>query len=498
MMGTRSGLLLGLILTGTLQAATPDPDDMAALLSDLEASGGVLTQAEIAGLSSGPRPPATGGFFLGYGRRLDGATRLDALLERRGSLLSGRMRWRRDQGGDLVGGWLQVQSGAWQPEGGGGSVRHGFGLLSAPIGARQSLSPESTLLPRTPGWRPSTALTAANGQVGLALDGRLGGQQFLVAVSRDDLGQTTECARVGLVATGSHLGFMGLKRGQSQGQSLDARWERGPWRVVGEGARWRLDPAGAWQGAWALVVGWSDRRWRAEIQGAATEAAAPLTGALRPACLGSWQAQGWAARLSGRPGSGMHLGMSWCGDRSRDPDRVDRGPLERQQLAVAVSGRWSWGGHWEVRLRRAQHRQRSWDPDQPWLPAAVTSDRLRHWLLLQAELPTERGEVRVSWRRLEEGTEARNLSSIRWQQMLGTVQIRLGLQSAWGDPLDLVSVSAPVRGLIRLRHWGSWDSGILMGIQGQGAWQWELGGEVRRSTLGDLDAEMRASWGRRF
>ena len=115
-----------------------------------------------------------------------------------------------------------------------------------------------------------------------------------------------------------------------------------------------------------------------------------------------------------------------------------------------------------------------------------------------------RGRGSLSWRRLEQDGASRHLLTLRWDRHWPAVRLRLSLRSAWGDPLDLVAVSAPVAGLVRLRHWGAWAQGLGLGLSGGRRWRWRLGLEWRRpadqadAPAGGPSLETIAAGGLRF
>lgn len=496
-----------------------DPEDVAALLADLEAHGGILDEQDLALLEQALEEPAPRPAAVARGlwttavdwRQPAAGPRYDTRLRRDDQRLRLAARWRVDGADDQVMAWLQGGGGFWRVTGGAGSLGHGSGLLSAPLGARSSLGIDTSLLPAAPGWRPSLAATMPQRLQGLNVGierGRLGLQ---VGAARDLSGQRAQHLRLGLqhgqggwAGPGIAMGLLGLRRGASRAAGLDLRWGQGPWRLAAEAGLWRLDSEQAASRAWVLAARWRQRRWTAEFQAAGSRASGAMPGAQRPACLPGWQASGWAWRLSGRPSAGLRLRLAGAAGDDRDPRRAAGRLRTTHLLVLSVAGSWLEQGTWELRWRRHDEVVRNWDPQQSWLPAQEDRRRARTWWVLQTRHPAAAGgALQFECRRLEEAGRARNLLGIRFQSSSTAIRYRVGWQTAWGDPLDLVTVSAPVSSLLRLRHWGSWKSGLLLGCEGGGRsrWRWQLGGELRRRTEaagGDLVGEGRLLWGRSF
>jgi len=199
--------------------------------------------------------------------------------------------------------------------------------------------------------------------------------------------------------------------------------------------------------------------------------------------------KGWTASL-------VH---GLAGDRQ--PDNALGRRRRRSLLALRIRGGRRGGPTWELRLRHSDESRWSWDPFQPWQPATLSSRRLRTWLALGVAVPWAAGDGRLTWRRLEEAGLVRDLLTVQWERRQGDIRWRAAVQMAWGEPLDLVAVTAPVSGLVRLRHWGHWQNGVWLGAEGRGRWHWQLGAELRRRTRaggGNLGGEVHAALGHGF
>lgn len=500
------------VATSEPEALSPlDPDELAALLADLEALGGILSDEDLAMLVAAqagerlavePAATATGLWLLGADLRQDTAPRLEARLRRDHARVSlgGRLRRQADEQQAVF--WVRTAGPAWQVVAGAGSLGHGGGLLTAPLGARSSLDVGASLLPSAPGWRPSLAVTMPERLIGVAMDLAAGSASVQLGSAQDREGRPGHHLRL---AAGEgravSLGVLGLQRDRARAVGAELRWRRGPWRLNAETCIWRRDRQQEIEQAWLVTAGWRHGRSVAEIQAASSRAGAGMPQARLPASLPGWLGEGWAWRLRGQPLAGVRAGLVGRVGEARDHGGVVGRRQGRHELGAQLAGRWSARGTWELRWRRQEDTRESFDPLQPWLPVALESRRVRSWQFVSVGDAIAGGTGQVTWRRLEEAGRSRQLIGWHWQRSTGTVRWRAGWQSAWGDPLNLVTVSAPISSMIRIRHWGSWDSGLSAGCEGRGRWRWQLGGELRRrsaATGGGLLLESRLQWGRVF
>jgi len=505
-MRTLALLVLLALMPATAAAAQPlDPADLDALLAELEASGGILTTDELAALRlADPEPaPTRGGWQVALNARRGAPPRADLHAERRGRHWAGRLRLRRQAGDDRLDGWWQLTASGFDLALGGGTLVHGTGLLAASPGRRASLSTDASLLPPRPGWRSSTAGSTAATVRGAALSWSSPAVSLGLGVARDREGATARHLQLSSGAAGLQLTAGLVQRGGGQGLGLALDWRRTVWRLTAELARWRRAPQALPEQAWAVAARWRGGGWRIEGQAAASRAAAGLEGASRPACLEGWRGQGWALRVTGRLSPRLSVAAALGHGRRRDPEEAAGRLDERALLGLRVRGRADGGVSWELRFRRSEERRWRWDPLQPWRPAALDRRRSRNWLTALVSLPRGRDELSLSWRRLEEDGASRRLLAAVWIGRARWGRWRAGAHLAWGEALDLVAVSAPVPGLVRLRHWGGWQSGVLLGIGGGDRWRWELGGELRRrapaaSGPDGPALDILAAWGRSY
>jgi len=515
---------------GANEATALDPAELDALLADLEAQGGILGADERAELvaslertgaaaagGAGPQAPGIGGgWSLAVGARDGASPRLTGAVAGRGDRWAARLRTRRQGDARRLAAWARTGAGLWSLAVGDGVLVCGGGLAGAPRGRPRLAADESLRLPAA-GWRPSAALEASAPRTAASASVRVGGWQLAAGGALSGAAAGPGPAHVVAGWSGEAGGvLLGLVR-QPDGEAhtIDAGLAAGRWRLQVAAARWTLGTGAAGQ-AWAATGRWRGRRTALALQVASSRAGTALSGARRPACLSGWRGDGWAVQGRAHVGASVQAGLVAGVAYDRDPDAASGRQRQRGVLEAAFAGRFGpAGGAWEVRLRRVQEAWSAWDPDRPWRPAAVSERRDRLWLVARLRSPLgAASEGSLSWRRLEDGGEARQLVALRWSARAGAVTWRAEVQSAWGAPVNLVAVSAAVPGLVRLRPWGRWDQGLLMGLHGgRGAgWRWQLGGEWRRGTgapaagadgaaprvAGRRSWEVLASVGRRF
>jgi hypothetical protein len=115
-------------------------------------------------------------------------------------------------------------------------------------------------------------------------------------------------------------------------------------------------------------------------------------------------------------------------------------------------------------------------------------------VILKARLPD--WDLQVSGRTLAEHrgwirdggwpSRRRNLLGLKadWKLRSGW-SVRAGWSGAWGQDVDLVSVSSPLPGYVLPRHWGHWSTEACGGItRRSGPWRGDLGFSLREPALG--------------
>jgi len=463
--------VLALLAGVALGDDTPADDELQQALDEVAAAG-ALVDPEV--LSFWDASEAQVRWSL-RGRD-DGPTVHDLRLAAEGHGVRLGARWRRQTAGDEGAGWLEWATGRQRLGAGAGGFHHGAGLVSAAPGARARLDAGSSLRPATAGWRSSTSVTSERvTAVWAAL--RAASVGLHAAAGRDEEGRPMQLAMVGVGET-NRLSALWVQRADGQGLSLAASSRRGDWRLDSEVARWH----GSNRALTATVTG-RPRGWVLEAQGAVADAAEPMPGALRPASLLGWRGRGWSLRAVGRPWPEVRAGLLLAGAICREPEpaRGDLRTRHRCELTVSGTG-------WRLRWRHDEEQIWAWQDEAPWLPPAAGSRRPVTWLAVTVRRPVAHGEALLDWRRRQELEGARQLLALGWRRELGAVRFQARCQAAWGQPLDLVTLSVPVYGYFLVQHWGHWDAGAWFAVEGRGRWRWQLAVAQRRQRrgLGDL------------
>jgi hypothetical protein len=496
--------------------AVVDAAELDALLAELEAEGGILTAEERAALARGLRADVAEDDETGGGRAGGEAARGFAVLamtagparapraltglEVHGAAWRVRLRASRRADEQRLALWIRATHPRWRFSVGDGVLACGGGLVAAGYG-RSRLAADDGLTTAAAGWRTSAALIRDRPRPAATLALQARGWQLDVGLAPGDSGRTDGHVQAGWGTRGARAVLTTLRRADGQAGAADLALVRAGWSLGAAGGVWRRGDGQAGIG-WVVAAGHDAGTWLAELQLAAAGGAQPLDGARRPACLSGWRGSGWALRAQARAPARIRAAMVVGASRDRDPDEARGRRRERRTLEVVLGRRVRGAISAELRLRRVTDTTHAWDPLQPWLPATPDGSRDRIWIVASLAGPVQGGEGRVAWRRLEEAGEARNLLAVRWRRASGAVIVHAAATSAWGAPVDLVAVSAPVPGLVRLRHWGGWSQGLQLGLRSAGGAGWQLGGEWRRrapaSTATGPSYEVHAGWRQRF
>jgi hypothetical protein len=403
---------------------------------------------------------------------------------------------------------------------GGMGWQHGLGLYSAGPGLWRSLSAGSALagggerLAPYAGHAESRAVWGASGRTTIrgltvcALAGRL--QMADPAGTNPNVGLgstalTWQRGRASLLAgrQGPFLGGSFLTEVQSQ--RANVRLEVAGWRRRGQK---RPDLA------WAVDGLWRGRRGSLEGQLAAADAGPPPPLAGRPAVLPAWRGWGWALRARGRLSSatqGQALLASGCG---REPP--GESPVQQRESTLELGLRARLTDRWRCEIRGRLQREEGWGwvDRAPWLPPALYRSLCRQRCVLRVEHLAEASRLVLSLRLQSQSdpsdadapvpVRTRRLISLqverRWREHW---RFRVAGSWAWGDALDLLSVIAPVQGLVLPRHWGSWAEETLLGAEyGRGPCRWQAAAAWRTPATCDggghphleIWARLEAAW----
>jgi len=475
----RDLLVMMVLLVLMLPArASAEPGDLETALAEVDAVGGLVTLDDLdTDLEGADRWPS-GECLVALSPRHLGPTRVDATLSATASGLSFAGRWRRQGNATSQSAWLGWTHPAVSMGVGGGGLSHGAGLLTAGPGGRSVLSVDGRLVPGRAGWRQSCSLGSRSRLEGAWLEARMGGFQMSGALARDLEARVVRLTRVAFRRGGTEASALVLRRVGCEGMSVATTLDAEPWHLDLDATRWtNLEKGG---GKAALIA--VRRRIPAvlvEVQAAVSDAPAGAPQALKPACLLSWRSRGWAARMV-RRFAGLRLGMALGWSRGRKAGSA-RGDVQiRRRLECMASGRFNGGERWQARVRRTEYDHEGWIDGAPWLPPARTMGRRLTSLLLRCDREVPLGEVSVAWRQRHEDDGARHLVTLGWRLDTGGLRIRAQLQNAWGQPLDLVSLGVPVGGYYVVQHWGHWQSGVWLGVEGERILRWQAAVVVRR------------------
>ncbi len=374
---------------------------------------------------------------------------------------------------------------------GGVGWRHGLGLFVAGPGLWRSLSAGSALAGGLEGPVPfagheeSRAVWGAAGLTtirGLTLGGLAGCLQ----VPDSDAGnRDVSLAAIALSGARGRVGLLAGQQGLFRGGSIlaEARSRRSWLRL--EAAGWRRRDRRRPDMAWAADGLWRGRLGSLEGQLAAAEAGPPPPLAGRPAVLPAWRGWGWAVRAQARLSlalQGQGLLAAGCG---REPPGESPVRQRESTLELGLRARLPGGWRCEIRGRLQQEERWGWRDRASWLPPALERSLRRQRAVLRIERLGEAGRLVLSLRLQSQGDPGDPVTTVpvrtrrliclqierRWRQRW---RFRAAGSWAWGDDLDLLSVIAPVPGLVLPRHWGHWAEESLLGaeyVQGPCRWQ---------------------------
>ncbi|MEZ4387660.1 MAG: hypothetical protein R3D98_08795 [Candidatus Krumholzibacteriia bacterium] len=496
-MGRLPGAMLVVLAAAPALAQTPADTtladvDLAAALDEVAAAGGVADPAELPAMDpfwrwpSGEMMVDVRGGAAGVER-----TRGGVELEARPVRLAGR--WQRTDAGTAVAGWFVADRGGWSAGMGHGGLQHGVGLVSAAPGGRSSLDAGSSLLAPRQGWRGTLSEASTGGWQAIWARGERGPLAVLAADGRDQDGRPVSLQRLAWSGRGIDLAVLRTRRDGRRATSLSFLQAGHGWRVVGEAAAW------SGHGSAAVVTAMVDQgAWRGELQVALSRVTASPAGGLRPATLLGWRGRGWTLRWQRKVRHAVVLEGLVTWSRARDLDAAAADERERLRADLIWSGALPGRGRWHLRGRLDQERQWRWQAAEPWSPPAVMAVMPRWWLTAGGDLPLAGGELRLSWRLSQKDRQARHLLSGQWSADHGAIRLRAGWQTAWGPPVDLVSLSVPVPGFYVVQHWGDWRSGAWLGLAGRGRWGWQLAVVARRPTARNQPAEVTGQAGLRL
>ncbi len=497
-----------------------DPQEVAEVLTELDAAGTPATAAEITGFLGESPVRRTRGYFLGRTGQIgeeggDHTARLR--LSRRWLEIRGRWRHYRD-GSVQSAGAVVLGPDRWQVAVGQLGFSHGFGLLVGGPGRGPALTADGSLGGRGRGLVPWAGTAVPQTVLGAGIACHWGRWQTRILAGRRGPAPVTDArTTLGQVAvTGEEWRAEALVLSDPMefGASLAGGFQRGALQGSWEGA-WRR-PHGAGTALSALLAqgGWRPHRaLRLEIlAGWADLGPRPVMGQKHPV-FGDWGGQGVAVRGTWRVATG--LGLKLLVHRGRGRQEVATGRRELRTLADVLLTR-NWPGGWsgEARWREGGTEIVAWSERFPWRPPAAAGWDNRRVLSLKAGWQGDRGRGQILWRRL---TLARVRQDIGWENggSRSLVALTTGLACtpgcylraawtlSWGEPVDLVSAVVPFTGYVLPRHWGRWRAEHLLGMElRRGSWRGRMAVSWRQADLrtdpegegGVLSAWLEGAW----
>lgn len=461
-----------------------DPQNVAAVLDELDSAGTPPTTDEIAEFLASASTPATGYWLARVG-----------WLSGEGWAKTSRLRWSKD-GFALRAKWRQGRDGAdeyglaaqfdWaglRLAAGQLGLVQGYGLLIAGPGRGPSLTADGTL---SAGSRGLVAWSGA-AEAQTILGGSVGWQsarwQMRVLAGRraaeilESQGPQRTTVVWQTMATGEQwqVVAVALMDPAEKGLSVAGRWRRGvangAWEAVWRQPTNSAEPLGAWLGqtGWRpssvlyfeCLLGWADPGPR------------PLMGKKHPVLAG-WSGQGVAVRGTWRPTAGLGLKVLVHGGQAGALG-VDR--RENQSLVdLQLSRRWPSGWRLDGRWRSGVEAVDVFSERFPWQPAALAWRDTRDVVSLKGTWQSQSKRLSLAWRQLtlarvsqESGWESGGTRSmVAIGSVLGldsAAKVRLGWSWSWGDSVDLVSAVVPFSGYVLPRHWGHWQAEINVGLE---------------------------------
>ncbi|MBK7671394.1 MAG: hypothetical protein IPJ24_08370 [bacterium] len=414
--------------------------------------------------------------FPATGVRQDGRLVLDGAL----LAATAALRLRPGESAGVAGGG-SLRLGRWRLWGGHLKLRHGFGLAAGDPARRGALAADQSFGGPAGGLAARTSVATGGAGAGFGVEAAFGSWHLAAlggqpAAGSQGLDWAARLARAGQAGTWAVL----VRRdstatavsagGRLSRQALVMGWELAMVRPsAGPGAVAAVS-AVAWQ---------PSARWKAELLSGAGHGA----GAGSTAVLPAGARHGWAVRLAWRDRGQGGLELLAQGAAQSVAGTSTR----RRSLAVLEA---AWERHVapgtlaNLRVRRADRSDLTWDERAPWQPGVPGQPAVR--TLLSGGIEWERGPARLGagWRsftvagstndgnRQLIGITGRYARGGRWSAWAD-------LATAWGDPVDLVRGLVPLPGVVAARHWGTWRSEALVGL-GWGGRSLQLGAALAR------------------
>ncbi len=491
----------------------PELEDV---VGELDAADQPLPRRDLAAATAATATIDHGGSLWGAGRLTWRAAfpatgmRQDGRLVLTGARLAGSaaLRLRPGESAGVAGGG-SLQLGRWRLWGGHLKLRHGFGLAAGDPARRGALAADQSFGGPAGGLAARTSVASGGGGAGFGFEAAVGRWHLAALGGQPTAGSQGLDWAARLARAGQAGPWAVLVRRDSTATAVSASGRLSRQTLV---MGWELamvrPPAGPGAVAAVTAVAWQpSARWKAELLSGAGHGA----GAGSTAVLPAGARHGWAVRLAWRDRGQGGLELLAQGAAQSVAGTSTR----RRSLAVleaAWDRRVAPGTQANLRVRRADRADLTWEERAPWQPGVPGQPAVR--TLLSGGIEWEQGPARLGagWRsftvsgstndgnRQLFGITGRYVSGGRWSAWAD-------LATAWGDPVDLVRGLVPLPGVVAARHWGTWRSEALVGL-GWGGRSLQLGAALARrlpaQPAAGLDAaagpslegwiEARASW----
>lgn len=467
-------------------ADQPAPEDLDSALQELEAAGVPPTREEVVTFLQEAGPPSAGtaqgsGLISGLVRlRLDG--HVQGRFDQSGRLdlrvgptrIAVRSRRYRD-GVRVSGAGVRVETRFFTMAAGRVGLQNGWGLLAASPGRGPSLAADAGLGSR--GSRISTWVGVPDARTldGVGVSQSVGRWTIGGAAGRPVDQDEEASARLAAVSVGrtwdtASTRLFGLRIGPETGVSL---WGdvRGPFLSgEAEAVVWQPDPGTDPRLAALVNVGWRpNRQIRLEGLAGVTDFAVQPRLAARPPLFKTWDGSGVGVRGMYRDGSGTVFRGLYALSRSRDR-RWSLQDIRHSLVDLQISREVGTGIRLAVRLRETGETAHGWSERYPWVPPDIVAHQEQR--VVSATLTREHQAFRYSillralQSRTQERARTRRLLSVTgWRRWSGGLRLRGTVAGAWGGDADLVAAVVPLTGLVLPRHWGSWRTEILAGVE---------------------------------
>ena len=484
--------------------------DLDEVLEELQEAGIVPSSEELRLILGRPRLQEDAGEVLEERKRGSGAATVrvvptsDDGWDPRTSLrystdhivLRARARKRSDEWRDYRGS-LAMQWPAWQFRVGDLGYSWGYGLLSAAPGRGPSLAAGSSLAAPRAGSKAGGSSFDDLAVTGVSMAGEAAGWSVNVLAGTPQNGESVApldrsllSIRKGFRSCG--VGAMASRYGSEDGVSMVGDW-RGTLLAGGfEAAHWYSKETTAGGGAWSARMAVKEAGlFSAEGIVAGGSGGRVAYGGRRSAVMPTPDGNGWAVRTAIKPSAGQTLRMLMARGVGYE---VDGTPCRRTVALTDLEGRMRATRplSFSIRWRRRTETRAGWSERFPWESLTAEPETRRMVFSLTGTHEEARRIFRILHRSQVDsgpgGHRTRKLLQLsgKWRNR-GRWGWQAAWATAWGGDADLVSAISPLGGFVLPRHWGSWRSETVAGVEyALGCFRWQTA-VSRRIPVSELE-----------